>query len=163
LELSAATEGARLFCDRAEAADASFSPSEGDLAVIAEICERLDGIPLAIELAAARVRVMTAADLAERLHDRFRLLRGGRRWHGFRMAHGASREDVAMPIYDFRCGTCSHVVELLVRADASPPCPVCGAAPLEKLASRPSPPGRSAGLAASARAAAKREGHLSNF
>ena len=77
--LSAATEGVRLFCDRAEAADATFSPAEGDLAVIAEICERLDGIPLAIELAAARVRVMTAADLAERLHDRFRLLRGGRR------------------------------------------------------------------------------------
>jgi len=77
--LSAATEGARLFCDRAEAADASFSPSEGDLAVIAEICERLDGIPLAIELAAARVRFMTVADLAERLQDRFRLLRGGRR------------------------------------------------------------------------------------
>ena len=77
--LSAATEGVRLFCDRAEAAHASFSPSEGDLAVIAEICERLDGIPLAIELAAARVRFMTAADLAERLHDRFRLLRGGRR------------------------------------------------------------------------------------
>ena len=77
--LPAATGGVRLFCDRAEAADASFSPSEGDLAVIAEICERLDGIPLAIELAAARVRFMTAADLAERLHDRFRLLRGGRR------------------------------------------------------------------------------------
>ena len=77
--LPAATDGVRLFCDRAEAADASFSPSEGDLAVIAEICERLDGIPLAIELAAARVRFMTAADLAERLHDRFRLLRGGRR------------------------------------------------------------------------------------
>jgi predicted ATPase/class 3 adenylate cyclase len=77
--LSAATEGVRLFCDRAAAADASFSPSEGDLAVIAEIGERLDGIPLAIELAAARVRFMTVTDLAERLHDRFRLLRGGRR------------------------------------------------------------------------------------
>ncbi|MCU1502845.1 MAG: cyclase, partial [Ilumatobacteraceae bacterium] len=77
--LSAATEGVRLFCDRAEAADAAFSPSEGDRAVIAELCERLDGIPLAIELAAARVRFMTVADLAERLDDRFRLLRGGRR------------------------------------------------------------------------------------
>jgi predicted ATPase/DNA-binding SARP family transcriptional activator len=75
----AATEGAQLFCDRAEAAHASFSPSEGDLVVIAEICERLDGIPLAIELAAARVRSMTVVDVAERLDDRFRLLRGGRR------------------------------------------------------------------------------------
>ena len=52
---------------------------EADLAVVAEICERLDGIPLAIELAAARVRSMTPADLAGRLDDRFRLLRGGRR------------------------------------------------------------------------------------
>jgi predicted ATPase/class 3 adenylate cyclase len=77
--LSAATEGVRLFCDRAEAADTSFSPSESDVAVVAEICERLDGIPLAVELAAARVRFMTVVDVAERLHDRFRLLRGGRR------------------------------------------------------------------------------------
>lgn len=68
-----------------------------------------------------------------------------------------------MPIYDFRCGTCSHQVELLVRADASPACPVCGSAPLERLVSTPSPPGRSGELAARVRAAAKREGHLSNF
>ena len=46
---------------------------DGDHTVIAGICERLDGIPLAIELAAARVRSMTLADLADRLDDRFRL------------------------------------------------------------------------------------------
>ena len=77
--LDAAVEGVELFCDRAAAADAAFSPTEADRAVIAAICGRLDGIPLAIELAAARVRSMTPSELAGRLDDRFRLLRGGRR------------------------------------------------------------------------------------
>ena len=77
--LDAAVEGVELFCDRAAAADAAFSPTEADRAVIAGICGRLDGIPLAIELAAARVRSMTPTELAGRLDDRFRLLRGGRR------------------------------------------------------------------------------------
>ena len=77
--LDAAVEGVELFCDRAAAADAAFSPTEADRAVIAGICGRLDGIPLAIELAAARVRSMTPSELAGRLDDRFRLLRGGRR------------------------------------------------------------------------------------
>ena len=71
--------GVELFCDRAAAADAAFTPSETDLAAIAEVCARLDGLPLAIELAAARVRSMTLVDLTDALHDRFRLLRGGRR------------------------------------------------------------------------------------
>ena len=77
--LDAAVEGVELFCDRAAAADAAFSPTEADRAVIAAICGRLDGIPLAIELAAARVRSMTPTEMAGRLDDRFRLLRGGRR------------------------------------------------------------------------------------
>ena len=47
--------------------------------IIAGICERVDGIPLAIELAAARIRSRTPNDMAQRLQDRFRLLRGGRR------------------------------------------------------------------------------------
>jgi predicted ATPase len=72
-------EGVELFCDRAAAADAEFVPSENDLALVGEICARLDGIPLAIELAAARVRSMTVADVAARLNDRFQFLRGGRR------------------------------------------------------------------------------------
>ena len=72
-------EGTELFRDRAMAADTAFHEEPGDQVAIAAICERLDGIPLAIELAAARVRSMTPADLAERLHDRFRLLRTGPR------------------------------------------------------------------------------------
>ncbi|MEA3214059.1 MAG: hypothetical protein QOJ19_215, partial [Acidimicrobiia bacterium] len=54
----AGEEGVGLFCDRAVAADATFSPTDENMAVITGICNRLDGIPLAIELAAARVRSM---------------------------------------------------------------------------------------------------------
>jgi len=67
-----------LFCERACAADASFTP-EGHLDTLVQICERLDGIPLAIELAAARIRSLSAEELLERLRDRFRLLRGSGR------------------------------------------------------------------------------------
>jgi predicted ATPase/class 3 adenylate cyclase len=69
----------RLFIERATAAAPDFAPLPDDLVAIAEICRRLDGIPLAIELAAARVRMMSVADIAERLSDRFRLLTGGAR------------------------------------------------------------------------------------
>ena len=57
---------------------ASFTP-EGHLDALVQICERLDGIPLAIELAAARMRSLSAEELLERLRDRFRLLRGSGR------------------------------------------------------------------------------------
>ncbi|MEX2394642.1 MAG: adenylate/guanylate cyclase domain-containing protein, partial [Actinomycetota bacterium] len=72
-------QSTRLFIDRAASADAEFSPAPEDLRAIAEVCHRLDGIPLAIELAAARMDVLTPAQIAERLNDRFRLLTGGRR------------------------------------------------------------------------------------
>jgi predicted ATPase/class 3 adenylate cyclase len=72
-------EGVDLFCDRAATADDLFVCDESDRAVIGEICTRLDGIPLAIELAAARVRSMTPSDVLARLDDRFRVLRGGAR------------------------------------------------------------------------------------
>ena len=66
------------FCDRATAADASLTFTEPDLDVIAEICHRLDGIPLAIELAAARTRSLDLADMLARVDDRFVLLRAPR-------------------------------------------------------------------------------------
>jgi predicted ATPase len=68
-----------LFVERAQAADESLGFDTEDRVVIGEICQRLDGIPLAIELAAARVRSFTLRDLAGRLDDRFRLLRGSGR------------------------------------------------------------------------------------
>ena len=75
----AVTDASDLFRDRAEAADAGVEFGPADLAAISTICERLDGIPLAIELAAARARSATPADLLARLNDRFRLLRGSGR------------------------------------------------------------------------------------
>ena len=74
--LDPATTGVELFCTRALAADGSFAPSERERVSIIAICARLDGIPLAIELAAARSRSMSPDDLLARLGDRFRLLRG---------------------------------------------------------------------------------------
>ncbi|HEY5421861.1 MAG TPA: adenylate/guanylate cyclase domain-containing protein, partial [Ilumatobacteraceae bacterium] len=67
-----------LFCDRVRAIDASFSV-EGHRDTVVQICERLDGIPLAIELAAARMRSLSAEELLDRLRDRFRVLRGSGR------------------------------------------------------------------------------------
>ena len=72
-------EGVELFCERARAADDSTVFGDDDRAVVAKICARLDGIPLAIELAAARSRSLGPAELLDRLDDRFRLLRGGMR------------------------------------------------------------------------------------
>ena len=77
--LDATFEGVELFVERSRSADPSFVVSDEDRSVLAALCARLDGMPLAIELAAARVRSMTLRDLAERLDDRFRLLRGSRR------------------------------------------------------------------------------------
>jgi predicted ATPase len=68
-----------LFVERANAASAGFQPSDADLEAISEICDRLDGIALAIELAAARVRSMSPAQIRDRLDERFRLLTGTRR------------------------------------------------------------------------------------
>jgi predicted ATPase len=71
-------EAARLFIERAQAVrpDLAFNPQD---ATIHHVCERLDGMPLAIELAAARLQGMSLADLAARLDDRFSLLTSGRR------------------------------------------------------------------------------------
>ncbi|MEU2827064.1 BTAD domain-containing putative transcriptional regulator [Streptomyces lavendulae] len=68
----------RLFADRAASARPGFTPAD-DPAAVAEICARLDGLPLAIELAAARLRLLTPRQIADRLDDRFRLLTGGAR------------------------------------------------------------------------------------
>jgi predicted ATPase/DNA-binding SARP family transcriptional activator len=69
----------RLFADRAAAVSPGFIVDEKSVAAVIEICRRLDGLPLAIELAAARLRTLPVAVVAERLIDRFRLLTGGSR------------------------------------------------------------------------------------
>jgi diguanylate cyclase (GGDEF)-like protein len=68
-----------LFVERARAADDTFELTDGNAAAVADICRRLDGIALAIELAAARVRVIDVARIADLLDSRFRLLNGGNR------------------------------------------------------------------------------------
>lgn len=70
-------ESMQLFLDRAVSVKPDFSPNGEDTRAVARICSRLDGIPLAIELAAARVRALPVEEIASRLSDRFRLLTGG--------------------------------------------------------------------------------------
>jgi predicted ATPase/DNA-binding SARP family transcriptional activator len=69
----------RLFTERATAVRPDFTLSEQTAAAVVEVCRRVDGLPLAIELAAARLRAMTLGQLTARLDDRFRLLTGGAR------------------------------------------------------------------------------------
>ncbi len=70
-------EAVRLFVERASAAQPAFALAADNIPLVAAICHRLDGVPLAIELAAARVRSITVEEIALRLKDRFRLLTGG--------------------------------------------------------------------------------------
>ena len=72
-------EAVRLFIDRACLISPHFVVDRDNAPFIAQICHRLDGIPLAIELAAARVKVLTVEQISSRLDDRFRLLTGGAR------------------------------------------------------------------------------------
>jgi predicted ATPase/DNA-binding XRE family transcriptional regulator len=72
-------ESVRLLVDRAATVRSDFSLSESNASAVVEICRHLDGIPLALELAAARVRTLSVEEIAERLADRFHLLTGGHR------------------------------------------------------------------------------------
>jgi predicted ATPase len=72
------SDAVKLFVDRARAVRSDFSVAPDNAAAVAEICRRLDGIPLALELAAARVKVLSVEQIRARLDDRFRLLTGGR-------------------------------------------------------------------------------------
>ncbi len=73
------SEAVNLFINRAAEARVGFIPSQTDLLVIAQICRHLDGIPLAIELAAVRISLLTVQEIDKRLENRFNLLTGGRR------------------------------------------------------------------------------------
>jgi predicted ATPase/DNA-binding SARP family transcriptional activator len=84
----------RLFLDRAQAADPAVAASPPLLRRVADICRALDGLPLAIELAAARIGTLTVDDLADRLDTRFELLRTGRR-------DGGSRHQALQAVVDW--------------------------------------------------------------
>jgi predicted ATPase/Tfp pilus assembly protein PilF len=72
-------EAVQLFVDRCRSVSRTFELSPQNAAAVAQVCHRLDGIPLALELAAARVRLLTVEQIDTRLDDRFRLLTGGSR------------------------------------------------------------------------------------
>jgi hypothetical protein len=85
----------RLFLERAQAALPEFALTESTALAVAEVCRRLDGIPLAIELAAVRVRLLDVEQIAARLDDRFRLACGGALlalWPVGAAAHGFAPE-----------------------------------------------------------------------
>ncbi|MEO8696757.1 MAG: hypothetical protein ABI658_24830 [Acidimicrobiales bacterium] len=75
----AAAASVQLFTERAQAVRPTFALDADNGRIVADICRRLDGVPLAIELAAARVAVLNVLEIAHRLDQRFRLLTGGRR------------------------------------------------------------------------------------
>jgi predicted ATPase/class 3 adenylate cyclase/DNA-binding CsgD family transcriptional regulator len=77
--LSLSDEAIELFDDRARRARSGFRVTDANIEAVTEICRRLDGLPLAIELAAARIRALSVNDIVDSLHDRFRMLTGGAR------------------------------------------------------------------------------------
>jgi class 3 adenylate cyclase len=111
----------RLFVDRAEAAGAAGLTDETTRRVIAQLCAELDGMPLAIELAAARAAVMSPAQLLERIDDRFTLLSGGRvaagnaaeRWK--RPLTGATTFSTTTRSTPFASAVCSPVISTFRR------------------------------------------------
>jgi predicted ATPase/class 3 adenylate cyclase len=78
-DVAGAADAVRLFVERAADARSGFVLHADNAVAIVQICRRVDGIPLAIELAAARVQAMSPQEIATRLDDQFRLLRGGSR------------------------------------------------------------------------------------
>lgn len=99
---------ARLFVSRATDAVADFAVTEGNAGAVAGICRRLDGIPLAIELAAARIGSVTPAELLARLDDRFRVLRGGSR-------AAARRHQTLLGAIEWSYDLCSTAEQILFR------------------------------------------------
>jgi putative FmdB family regulatory protein len=68
-----------------------------------------------------------------------------------------------MPLYSYHCAECGNDAELLIIGSREPVCPACGGPKMERLLARVAPQGKTKGILKAARAAAAREGHLSNF
>lgn len=79
LDRVGSSEAVRLFVERAAAASGDFELTDANRVAVVDLCRRLDGLPLAIELAAVRTRVLAPGQMLDRLHDRFALLAGGTR------------------------------------------------------------------------------------
>jgi predicted ATPase/class 3 adenylate cyclase len=135
LAAMAQSDAVRLFVERALSVDPDFELSEDNATVVGQVCRRLDGIPLAIELAAARLRAMNPVELARGLDHRFDTLSGGRR-------RAVQRHQTLRAAIDWSYDLCSEPEHRLLarlavfaggctRAAAEA---VCGTAPIEPRA-----------------------------
>jgi len=107
LETIAAADSVVLFVERAQRVDADFVLSRDNASAVAQVCTRLDGVPLAIELAAARVTTMTPRELAQGLDHRFEVLAGGRRG-------AVQRHQTLRAAIDWSYGLCSDAERRLL-------------------------------------------------
>ena len=101
-------EAVRLFLDRTQLVAAHFNLGKDNAAFIVQICHRLDGIPLAIELATARLKMMSVEQISQRLDDRFRLLTGGART-------ALPRQQTLRALIDWSYDLLNHSERLLLR------------------------------------------------
>ena len=101
-------EAVKLFIDRATSAIPSFTVTNDNAPSLAQICHRLDGIPLAIELAATKIRVLSVEQIAMRLDDRFKLLTGGSRT-------ALERHQTLRAAIDWSYNLLSHEEQILFR------------------------------------------------
>jgi predicted ATPase/class 3 adenylate cyclase len=101
-------ESMHLFVERATKAEPRFDLTEDNAAFVTQICHRLDGIPLALELAAARVKLFTPQQIAERLDDRFKLLTGGSRT-------ALPRQQTLLALIDWSYQTLNETEQLALR------------------------------------------------
>jgi predicted ATPase/class 3 adenylate cyclase len=108
VEVISQFEAVKLFIDRAIAVNPNFEVTNANAPDVAEICWRLDGIPLALELAAARVKVLSPKQIAQRLNDRFRLLTGGSR-------NALPRQQTLRALIDWSIDLLSEPEKLLLR------------------------------------------------
>jgi predicted ATPase/DNA-binding winged helix-turn-helix (wHTH) protein len=129
---AASCDAVQLFIDRARLHQSAFSPGAREQRVLAEVCARLEGIPLAIELAAARLRTLSIADIDERLRDRFRLLASGARVLDTRQQTLRALLDWS---YDLlgpaECLLCDRLSVFAGGFDLAAAEAVCGGAPLD--------------------------------
>src|SRR5690606_38544817 len=101
-------ESVRLFVERASAASTTFTYNEGNATAVAELCVRLDGMPLAIELGAARTRALPVQQILDRLDDRFALLTTGSRT-------AAARHQTLRATVDWSHNLLSEMARILFR------------------------------------------------
>ena len=132
IEVLSRSTAVRLFIDRAQLHKPSFTLNERDAPMIAELVARLEGIPLALELAAARLRSLSVADINVRLKDRYKLLTGGARVLQERQQTLRALVDWSYELLEPDERTVLNRLSVFIGGfDLAAAEAVCGAAPLE--------------------------------